>query len=175
MEERVRMRAAVGVGGNRRMIPTRTGKLTAAVQQKFLNTLAATSNVTGSARAVGVSVGKIYAVRERDAPFAAAWERALAIAYERLEQAMLGYAVSRFAADAIDPDDADPAAEAQSLAVRVSAREVSRTDLELAMALLNRSQRTEGRFPRHRTASPRESEAVVREKLDLLARKLVDK
>lgn len=175
MEERVRMRAAVGVGGNRRMIPTTPGGLTAAMQQKFLDTLAATSNVRASARAVGMGAGKLYAARETDAAFAAAWERALAIAYDRLEQAMLRYAVSRFAADAIDPDDADPAADAQSAATRVSAPEVSRTDLEIAMALLNRGQRTDGRFTRKRTASARESETVVREKLDLLARKLVDK
>ena len=167
------MRAAIGIGGAVRMIPTRTGKLTAAVQQRFLDTLAATSNVTASARAVGVSVGKLYAARETDAPFAAAWERALAIAYERLEQAMLAYAVSRFAADAIDPDAADPAAVAESLAARVSSGDVSRTDLEMAMALLNRSPRGDGRFTRRRTATREESEAVVREKLDLLARRLV--
>ena len=41
------------------------------------------------------------------------------------------------------------------------------------MALLNRSPRGDGRFTRRRTATREESEAVVREKLDLLARRLV--
>ncbi|MGJ3629185.1 hypothetical protein AB5I41_24245 [Sphingomonas sp. MMS24-JH45] len=45
------------------MIPTTAGRLTAAVQQKFLDTLAATSNVRASARAVGVHAGKLYAAR----------------------------------------------------------------------------------------------------------------
>lgn len=175
MDEKVRMRVGIGVGGNRRMIATKTGKLTAAVQQRFLNTLAATSNVAASARAIEVSVGRLYARRATDPAFAAAWERALAISYERLEQAMLAYAVSRFAADAIDPNDADAEANRAACATRVAAPEVSRTDLEIALALLNRDGRTGGFATRRRTASAEESEAVVREKLDLLARKLVTK
>jgi hypothetical protein len=175
MGERVRMRAVVGIGGAARMIPTRTGKLTAAVQQRFLDTLAATSNVSASARAIGVRASKLYALRESDPAFAAAWERALSMAYERLEQAMLAYAASRFAADAIDPDAADPVANAAALATRVSSPEVSRTDLEMAMALLNRSPRGDGRFTRRRAATREESDAVVREKLNLLAAKLVAK
>ena len=163
----------VGAGGKVRLAPTHASSLTMARQKLFLDTLAATSSVSASAKAIGTALSVIYRHRQRDAGFAASWDLALEIAYDRLEQAMLAYVVSRFSTEAIDPDEADPAAAAASLAARVAAPEVSRTDLEMAMSLLNRGQRQDGRFTRKRVATRAESDAVVREKLALLAKRLV--
>lgn len=167
------MRAIAGAGGTVRLAPARALAMTTARQKLFLDTLAATSSVRASAKAIGTGLSVIYRHRQRDAGFAAAWDLALQIAYDRLEQAMLAYVASRFETEVIDPDAADPATRAAALATRVAAPEVSRTDLEMAMALLNRGQRQDGRFTRKRVATREESDAVVREKLALLAKRLV--
>lgn len=51
----------------------------------FLEQLTATGNVSGSARAVGVSSTAVYALRNKDADFAAAWDQALEDAADTLE------------------------------------------------------------------------------------------
>ena len=52
----------------------------------FLDELTASGNVSGSARAVGVNSTTVYALRAKDADFAAAWEQALEDATDELEQ-----------------------------------------------------------------------------------------
>jgi len=51
---------------------------TRARRQTFLNTLAATCNVTESCRAAGMALRAVYPLKARDAEFAAAWDQAIA-------------------------------------------------------------------------------------------------
>jgi hypothetical protein len=55
----------------------------------FLEALAATSNVSASARAAGVSPSRAYKTRREHADFAAAWRGALYEGYEHLEMEVL--------------------------------------------------------------------------------------
>lgn len=60
----------------------------------FLETLAATGNVTAAVEAVGMKESSVRALRKRDAGFGAAWDEAVMIAYERLELVMLERAIN---------------------------------------------------------------------------------
>ncbi len=51
----------------------------------FLDHLRESANISASARAVGVSSSAVYALRERDGDFRAAWDEALEDAYDVLE------------------------------------------------------------------------------------------
>lgn len=51
----------------------------------FLEHLRTSCNVAGSCRAVGISSAAVYALRDKDADFAAAWDDALEDAYDYLE------------------------------------------------------------------------------------------
>ncbi|QYU67060.1 hypothetical protein J4558_19185 [Leptolyngbya sp. 15MV] len=55
----------------------------------FLQALAATSNVTASAREAGVSPSRAYKARREHAGFAASWRAALNEGYEHLEMEVL--------------------------------------------------------------------------------------
>ena len=55
----------------------------------FLQALAATSNVTASAKQAGVSSARAYKARREHADFAAAWRAALYEGYEHLEMEVL--------------------------------------------------------------------------------------
>ncbi|WP_420606241.1 hypothetical protein [Novosphingopyxis sp.] len=55
----------------------------------FLNALADSCNVKLSAQAAGRSAHTAYKLRDRDPEFAAHWQAALRIGYERLETALL--------------------------------------------------------------------------------------
>lgn len=78
----------------------------------FLDMLAATGSVKDSEAAAGMSQGSARNVRRRDARFGELWDEALALAYRRLEDELLAYALGR----AVSPDDPgserdEPAAE----------------------------------------------------------------
>ncbi len=55
----------------------------------FLETLATTCNVTAAAKAAGKTAKTARDLRRRDSGFAAAWEDAIAMAYDQLELVML--------------------------------------------------------------------------------------
>ncbi|QZH76375.1 MAG: hypothetical protein JY451_07525 [Erythrobacter sp.] len=55
----------------------------------FLEKLAATSNITASARAAGINTSKAYAFRRKDRDFARAWRKALCEGYDNLELELL--------------------------------------------------------------------------------------
>lgn len=70
----------------------------------FLDHLAATCNISLSARAVGKDPSSVRALRRRDAEFAAAWDDALETGYATVEAMLLSRAVGTQAAtDAVDP------------------------------------------------------------------------
>lgn len=56
---------------------------------KFLDVLRVTSNVTEAARAVKMDISGAYALRKRDATFAAGWAEALEQGYAELEMLLL--------------------------------------------------------------------------------------
>ncbi|NCP12376.1 MAG: hypothetical protein GW859_10600 [Sphingomonadales bacterium] len=66
----------------------------------FLRTLAATCNVSRSVAAAGKSIGTAYRLRHRDEEFAAQWQAALLVGYERLEAALLRRAIETVEHDA---------------------------------------------------------------------------
>jgi hypothetical protein len=143
-------------------------RLTQGQLTTFLDTLAATGNVRAGARAAGPSVASFYNRRRLDRAFAEAWEAAKVIAYERLEEAMLSYAAAKFT---IDPDRAPVGAVEGAVATRLVSPDVSRGDVDLALAMLTR--RTNGGARSSRRATPEESDAVIRRKLDAYAQKLI--
>lgn len=148
----------------------------------FLDTLAQTCNVSMAEKAAGVANRSAYALRKRDAGFAALWHEALTAGYGRLEEALLGHALQAIndiviADDACAPfsiDDETP----PSGAARLVAPRLPDASVRLALALLDRHRRTvEGtgaiRGPRKiATATMEETDAALRKKLDVLARKL---
>jgi hypothetical protein len=145
-------------------------------RKRFLDALAATCNVRIAAGAAGIALSSCYRLRARDRSFADAWQQALAIGYDRLEDALLDYALSRIEADEIDPEAVDPAAIEGSAVVALARRSVSNADLQFAIGLLNRhraaveGRRLGGRGARRATAE--ETDAALTRKLDALARQL---
>lgn len=57
----------------------------------FLQELAATSNVTRSAKKAGASLTRVYKTRREHSGFAAEWRRALCEGYEHLEMEVLAH------------------------------------------------------------------------------------
>lgn len=76
-------------GGRAQLQKPRARRWTRTLRARFLETLAATANVSASARAVGMCPQGAYKLRARDAAFAQAWQAALAQGYERLELMLL--------------------------------------------------------------------------------------
>ncbi|RIA37857.1 hypothetical protein DFR49_3746 [Hephaestia caeni] len=149
---------------------------TVQARQTFLDTLAATCNVTASARATGLRVATFYWQRKRDPGFALAWQEALTIGYERLEAALLQYAIARIGTDRIDPTAADAAAISDSVVTALENRTVSIAELQFALALLNRHEAgAQGRAALRKgtkRASAAETDAALTRKLDALARQM---
>lgn len=82
---------------------------TDAAETLFLDRLAATCNVTASARVAGFSKEAIYRRRARDAGFAERWQAALAQGYARIEMALVARAADALEGFAPDPDTPIPA------------------------------------------------------------------
>lgn len=70
-------------------------------RQTFLNTLAATCNVTESCRAAGMALRAVYPLKARDAEFAAAWDQAITEGFDRLRAQALEHCGAGLV---IDPD-----------------------------------------------------------------------
>jgi len=60
----------------------------------FLTALSETCNVTLACSETGVSVAAVYARRKKNAAFRAAWGEAIAVAYRRVEMALLERALN---------------------------------------------------------------------------------
>jgi hypothetical protein len=67
----------------------RGGGGTQRAEDRFIETLAESTNVTRSAAEAGVSISSAYRRRSKDASFRARWGEALATGYAQLEMAML--------------------------------------------------------------------------------------
>jgi hypothetical protein len=68
-----------------KLIRTRGARWSQAAEARFLETLAASANVTAAAQAAGFSTTAIYKRRLNDARFAARWAEAMEVGYTRLE------------------------------------------------------------------------------------------
>lgn len=77
-----------------RLEPAVRLRWTAERQSRFLTELAATANVSASARAVGMSEASVYRLRRRSAAFCEAWIVALREGYDRLEMMLLDRAMN---------------------------------------------------------------------------------
>lgn len=80
------------LGGYRGAPQRRTGRRsdwTQEMSDQFIETLADTCNVTLAAASIKRSIANVYKWRGKDASFRAAWERALAVGYSRLELMLL--------------------------------------------------------------------------------------
>jgi hypothetical protein len=108
---------------------------------KFIKALVETRNVGAAARAAGRSVATCYRWRERFEPFAVEWAASLAIGYDRLETALLDYAlekVERPLVEAGAETDADGGDEIDGVAAVALARSISQVDLNFAVGILAR-------------------------------------
>ena len=77
---------------------------TDSAEEKFLDLLAATNNVTLSAAETGFSKEAIYARRRRDPGFAERWQAALEQGYARVEMLVVQVAADTLEGRAPDPD-----------------------------------------------------------------------
>lgn len=109
----------------------------------FLEALADTANVRGSARAAGMSESAARGLRRREPEFARLWDQALRDGYERLEALLYARAVAGLS---VQEEDAKSAAVSE----------------KLALALLSHH-RT--RVNELRSAAGEESDAVARARL----------
>lgn len=145
-------------------------------RRRFLAALAATCNVNLSAGEAGVGVSTCYNARARDEEFARGWRTALSIGYARLEEALLHYALTQAEAAGIDPAEVDPAEVEGSVHAKLARGTVTRSDLNFALGLLNRHRAgAEGRDvagANGRRATREQTDAVLKKKLDSLARRL---
>ncbi|MDG5489116.1 hypothetical protein NYR55_10875 [Sphingomonas sp. BGYR3] len=131
----------------------------AAQRKRFLTHLAETANVTAAVGKSGVSSSTVYRTRYREPEFAAEWDRALAIGYDRLEAAMLAAAMKAVRA----AEDSVPVPEGEAVIV----------SFDQAQRLLNhhRSLAREGRWRGH----PDRDYAASAERTDAAILKLLKK
>src|SRR3546814_5335822 len=97
----------------------------------------------------GVPVSTCYRWGHQHAAFAEAGQEALAIGYDRLETALLDYALACVEAPPIDPEAADPEAIGRSLVTRLRERTISPAELQFAMAMLGRHEAAAKRSEEH--------------------------
>lgn len=188
----------IGTGRGRvlRITRVRAGGWTKERRTRFLQVLATTCNVRMATRAAEMRPTAAYDLRKRDAVFAGLWDEAMAIGYERLEAALLERALIGVNAISLEdivagdevvlvaPDNAVDAVDAVSRrGHRVPGSGIAPAptadtpplaiDVHLALALLNRrgsGKSSGGRGP-GRIVTAAETDAALRRKLDVLARK----
>lgn len=128
-------------------------------QLRFAKVLAETCNVALAAASAGRTVATVHRWRSVDAAFAAAWDEALAIGYDRLENALLVYALGKV----------------DGVAGGAAGGSISNGDLQLAVGMLQRHRASSGgrrgdALP-IRMPSEAETDAALKRALDGLARR----
>lgn len=87
----------VVMGGKGRLL-VKTKRSCREVSQRsrdaFILSLSETCNVSLSAEQAGIALSTVYKIRQRDAAFAAAWQRALDDGYQRLEMGLVQAALA---------------------------------------------------------------------------------
>lgn len=135
----------------------------------FLARLAECCNMSRAARQAGVSTSMIYRLRARDAAFAAAWQEAIEVGYQRLELGLIEAALARVGkgADVAAPDTITDA----------EAPVIDPMTMEQAIQLLGRYRATVhiGKPQSNRRGAPRaptseETDEAIRKRLAILRR-----
>lgn len=107
----------------------------------FLAELAQSCNIGRALAAAGMSGSTAYQLRRRDPEFAAQWQAALEIGYERLETALLRRALE--AAGAIEIEDAAEPVEKMTVEQAIGFLNKHRTSIQLGHAKGRRPQARE--------------------------------
>lgn len=130
------------------------------MKAEFLDALAASCNVKGSAAAIGVGPVSVYALRRRDAEFAREWEIALESGYQLLETLVVGHVLSGASRDAgVAMPDESPT-----------------IDMDTALRLLSAHRNAFGK-PSHNAGPPRQraeqadTDAAILKKLNAIEKR----
>ena len=156
--ERAPRVGARSIGGTRG-VERIAGHTTRLRQLRFAKVLAETCNVAEAAVAAGRTMATVHRWRSVDAAFAAAWDEALAIGYDRLENALLVYAIGKV----------------DAVAGGVAGASISNGDLQLAVGMLQRHRAADsgrrGQVLPVKMPTEAESDAALKRALDGLARR----
>ncbi|WP_334655532.1 hypothetical protein [Sphingomonas panaciterrae] len=143
----------------RRGVERIAGHTTRLRQLRFAKVLAETCNVAAAAASAGRTLATVHRWRSVDAAFAAAWDEALAIGYDRLENALLVYAIGKV----------------DAVAAGAAGASISNGDLQLAVGMLQRHRAADGgrrgQVLPVRMPTEAESDAALKRALDGLARR----
>ncbi|WP_301076491.1 hypothetical protein [Sphingomonas sp.] len=136
-----------------------SGHTTRLRQLRFARVLAETCNVAAAAASAGRTLATVHRWRSVDAAFAAAWDEALAMGYDRLENALLVYAIGKV----------------DAVAAGAAGASISNGDLQLAVGMLQRHRTADGgrrgQMLPVRMPTEAESDAALKRALDGLARR----
>ncbi|UUL82106.1 hypothetical protein [Sphingomonas qomolangmaensis] len=143
-------------------------------RRRFLNALATSCNVQQSARSIGMTKNGAYALRGRDAGFAAAWSEAMQMGAVRLEEVLLENALA--AAERLTREGPLSFDETAEPIDEAPAQPLTADEIRLMLFLLTRHadghkglRHIGGRAHR---ATREETNAVLKRKLDSLDRRI---
>ncbi len=139
----------------------RSNGWTKARRTAFLTELAQSCNVKRAHAVAGMSMAAGYHLRRRDPEFAAQWQAALEIGYERLETALLRRALE--AAGAIEIDDAAEPVEKMTVEQAIGFLNKHRASIQLGHAKGRRSQARE-------VATQQEVDAILIRRIRMVKR-----
>jgi hypothetical protein len=132
-------------------------------RDEFIVSLSETCNVSLSAERAGVALSTVYKMRQRDAAFAAAWQRALDDGYQRLEMGLVQAALA-----AVEGPGPDVTADSPAIAPMT---------VDQALRLLGRHEGSvrSGRFKTNRPGKGRmptseETDEAILKRLAILRR-----
>jgi len=98
----------VVMGGNQRLLVKArrsSREISQRSRDEFILSLSETCNVSLSAERAGVSLSTVYYMRQREAAFAAAWQRALDDGYQRLEMGLVQAALAAVEGPRVEAGD----------------------------------------------------------------------
>ncbi|MGN6690813.1 MAG: hypothetical protein ACTHJU_07720 [Sphingopyxis sp.] len=162
------------VSQHNRALQAKTGKpkgWTKAKREAFLVELAASCNIVRAAALVGMGQSGAYRLRKREPDFAAQWQAALEIGYERLETALVrraleavGETIGDFPGEALDQpgEPVEPMTVDQAIRILTFHRE----SIRQGRARTRRAQ------PRH-VATQEETDGVLIKRIRMIERRRV--
>lgn len=160
------MDETVGSGKNRLLVSKKRSRreISQRKRDEFIRHLSETCNVTLSAARVGVAFSTFYKIRQRDAAFAAAWQRALDDGYHRLEAGLLNAALAAVEGPRSDADD-DSRPVVAPMTVDQVLRVLGRHEESVRGGKLKGLRLGKGKLP-----TSEETDAYVLKRVDILRR-----
>jgi hypothetical protein len=161
------MDETVGSGKNRLLVSKKRSRreISQRKRDEFIRHLSETCNVTLSASRVGVAFSTFYKIRQRDAAFAAAWQRALDDGYHRLEAGLLNAALAAVEGPRSDGDDANSRPVVAPMTVDQVLRVLGRHEESVRGGKLKGLRLGKGKLP-----TSDETDAYVLKRVDILRR-----